>query len=91
MTYVLQKKEEEELLYEIRNLKRKIEIAELAYKKAFKSLGMKWLSYEINNNIKINVLILLLYIDFHLLPTPRFPPLLLLAATPTFYLLALLT
>ena len=41
MTYVLQKKEEEELLYEIRNLKRKIEIAELAYKKAFKSLGMR--------------------------------------------------
>ena len=41
MTYVLQKKNEEELLYKIRNTKRKIEIAELAYKKAVVTLGLK--------------------------------------------------
>ncbi|KAM3131638.1 hypothetical protein pb186bvf_016302 [Paramecium bursaria] len=41
MTYVLQKKNEEELLYKIRNTKRKIEIAELAYKKAIVTLGLK--------------------------------------------------
>lgn len=31
MTYVLQKRKEEELVYKIRNTNRKIEIAELAY------------------------------------------------------------
>lgn len=40
MTYVLQKRKEEELVYKIRNTNRKIEIAELAYQKACKALGM---------------------------------------------------
>ncbi|CAD8065519.1 unnamed protein product [Paramecium primaurelia] len=40
MTYVLQKRKEEELVYKIRNTNRKIEIAELAYQKACKALGI---------------------------------------------------
>ena len=40
MNYVRHKKGMEENTYSIQNLKRKIEIAELAYRKAKKELGL---------------------------------------------------
>ncbi len=40
MAYVLQKRKEEKLLYEKKNLERKILIAEPMYEKAKKALGL---------------------------------------------------
>jgi hypothetical protein len=41
MSYALQKKEEEDLQYDINNLKRKIEITQLKYKKCLQSQKTK--------------------------------------------------
>ena len=40
MNYIKQKKEEQDLEYDIKNMKRKIEIKMLTYEKARKALGI---------------------------------------------------
>jgi len=39
MSYAQQKKEEEDLIYDLKNLKRKIEITQLQYKKCMKEMN----------------------------------------------------